>query len=163
MASWKSHREYEDIHSFVEANLIDRIGDTGKKLHTGRSRNDQVALDMRLYVRDEIKETEELIKDLLQELLVLEKENIHTYMPGFTHLQKAQPVTFAHHIAAYFEMFKRDYSRLVDCRNRLNLCPLGSGALAGTTYPLDRELTASLLNFDGPTLNSMDSVSTETT
>lgn len=151
--------EYEDIHSFVEANLIDRIGDTGKKLHTGRSRNDQVALDMRLYVRDEIKETEELIKDLLQELLVLEKENIHTYMPGFTHLQKAQPVTFAHHIAAYFEMFKRDYSRLVDCRNRLNLCPLGSGALAGTTYPLDRELTASLLNFDGPTLNSMDSVS----
>lgn len=151
--------EYEDIHSFVEANLIDRIGDTGKKLHTGRSRNDQVALGMRLYVRDEIKETEELIKDLLQELLVLEKENIHTYMPGFTHLQKAQPVTFAHHIAAYFEMFKRDYSRLVDCRNRLNLCPLGSGALAGTTYPLDRELTASLLNFDGPTLNSMDSVS----
>lgn len=151
--------EYEDIHSFVEANLIGRIGDTGKKLHTGRSRNDQVALDMRLYVRDEIKETEELIKDLLQELLVLEKENIHTYMPGFTHLQKAQPVTFAHHIAAYFEMFKRDYSRLVDCRNRLNLCPLGSGALAGTTYPLDRELTASLLNFDGPTLNSMDSVS----
>ncbi len=151
--------EYEDIHSFVEANLIDRIGDTGKKLHTGRSRNDQVALDMRLYVRDEIKETEELIKDLLQELLVLEKDNIHTYMPGFTHLQKAQPVTFAHHIAAYFEMFKRDYSRLVDCRNRLNLCPLGSGALAGTTYPLDRELTASLLNFDGPTLNSMDSVS----
>ena len=151
--------EYEDIHSFVEANLIDRIGDTGKKLHTGRSRNDQVALDMRLYVRDEIKETEELIKDLLQELLVLEKENIHTYMPGFTHLQKAQPVTFTHHIAAYFEMFKRDYSRLVDCRNRLNLCPLGSGALAGTTYPLDRELTASLLNFDGPTLNSMDSVS----
>ena len=92
--------EYEDIHSFVEANLIDRIGDTGKKLHTGRSRNDQVALDMRLYDRDEIKETEELIKDLLQELLVLEKENIHTYMPGFTHLQKAQPVTFAHHIAA---------------------------------------------------------------
>ena len=151
--------EYEDIHSFVEANLIDRIGDTGKKLHTGRSRNDQVALDMRLYVRDEIKETEELIKDLLQELLVLEKENIHTYMPGFTHLQKAQPVTFAHHIAAYFEMFKRDYSRLVDCRNRLNLCPLGSGALAGTTYPLDRELTACLLNFDGPRLNSMDSVS----
>ena len=151
--------EYEDIHSFVEANLIDRIGDTGKKLHTGRSRNDQVALDMRLYVRDEIKETEELIKDLLQELLVLEKDNIHTYMPGFTHLQKAQPVTFAHHIAAYFEMFKRDYSRLVDCRNRLNLCPLGSGALAGTTYPLDRELTASLLNFDDPTLNSMDSVS----
>lgn len=150
--------KYEDIHSFVEANLIDRIGDVGKKLHTGRSRNDQVALDMRLYVRDEIFELKELIKQLLYTLHRLMKEHIHTYMPGFTHLQKAQPVTFAHHLGAYMEMFKRDYSRLTDICKRMNYCPLGAGALAGTTYPLDRELTASLLDFDGATLNSMDSV-----
>lgn len=151
--------EYEDIHSFVEANLIDRIGDTGKKLHTGRSRNDQVALDMRLYIRDEIAETKELLKSLMSELLILMKDNITTFMPGFTHLQKAQPVTFAHHIGAYFEMFRRDYGRLYDIYERMNYCPLGAGALAGTTYPLDRELTANLLDFYGPTLNSMDSVS----
>ncbi|MBR0516164.1 MAG: argininosuccinate lyase [Eubacterium sp.] len=151
--------EYEDVHSFVEANLIDRTGDTGKKLHTGRSRNDQVALDMRLYIRDEITELKGDIVTLMQELLVLMKENTDTVMPGFTHLQKAQPVTFAHHTGAYFEMFKRDLERLSDIYERMNYCPLGAGALAGTTYPLDRELTARLLGFKGPTLNSMDSVS----
>ncbi len=151
--------EYEDIHSFVEANLIDRLGDTGKKLHTGRSRNDQVALDMRLYTRDQVKETDELLKSLLQVLLRIMKENTETIMPGFTHLQKAQPITLAHHMGAYFEMFKRDRSRLHDIYERMNYCPLGSGALAGTTYPLDREYTAELLGFYGPTLNSMDGVS----
>ena len=151
--------EYEDIHSFVEANLIDRIGDAGKKLHTGRSRNDQVALDMKLYTRDEVLELDSLIKEILEVLLKLMKENLETYMPGFTHLQKAQPITLAHHMGAYFEMFKRDRSRMKDIYKRMNLCPLGSGALAGTTYPLDREYTAELLDFDGPTLNSMDSVS----
>lgn len=150
--------EYEDIHSFVEANLIERIGDTGKKLHTGRSRNDQVALDMKLYVRDEVEELDHLVKQLLTTLNGIMEENLHTYMPGFTHLQKAQPITLAHHMGAYFEMFKRDRSRLFDIRSRMNLCPLGSGALAGTTYPLDRAYSARLLEFDGPTLNSMDSV-----
>ena len=149
---------YEDIHSFVEANLIDRIGDAGKKLHTGRSRNDQVALDMKLYTRDEISNVDDLLKDLLAELLIIMKENTETYMPGFTHLQKAQPITLAHHMGAYFEMFKRDRSRMKDIYARMNYCPLGSGALAGTTYPLDREYTATLLDFEGPTLNSMDSV-----
>ena len=151
--------KYEDIHSFVEATLIERIGDAGKKLHTGRSRNDQVALDMKLYTRDEIGEIDELLKNLLNVILRIMKENIDTYMPGFTHLQKAQPVTVAHHFGAYFEMFRRDRGRLFDIKNRLNFCPLGAGALAGTTYPLDRELTASLLHFDGATNNSMDSVS----
>lgn len=151
--------EYEDIHSFVEANLIDRIGDAGKKLHTGRSRNDQVALDMRLYTRDEIEALDTPLKELLEVLLKLMKEHIETYMPGFTHLQKAQPVTLAHHLGAYFEMFKRDRLRMKDIRKRMNYCPLGAGALAGTTYPLDREYTAELLGFDGSTLNSMDSVS----
>ena len=151
--------EYEDIHSFVEANLIERIGEAGKKLHTGRSRNDQVALDMKLYTRDEIIAIKELVLHLMETLHHLMKQHIHTYMPGFTHLQKAQPVTLAHHLGAYMEMFKRDYSRLTDIYNRMNYCPLGSGALAGTTYPLDRELTAKLLGFYGPTLNSMDSVS----
>ena len=150
---------YEDIHSFVEANLIDRIGAAGKKLHTGRSRNDQVALDMRLYTRLEVLYVDELIKTLLETLLHIMEENVDTYMPGFTHLQKAQPVTLAHHIGAYFEMFKRDRSRLKDIYHRMNYCPLGAGALAGTTYPLDRNYTASLLGFEGSTLNSMDSVS----
>ncbi|WP_394920598.1 argininosuccinate lyase [uncultured Robinsoniella sp.] len=150
--------QYEDIHSFVEANLIDRIGDAGKKLHTGRSRNDQVALDMKLYTRDEILEMDALLKNLLTTLLTIMEENTGTYMPGFTHLQKAQPITLAHHVGAYFEMFKRDRLRLFDIYKRMNYCPLGSGALAGTTYPLDREYTAELLEFDGPTLNSMDSV-----
>ena len=148
----------EDIHSFVEQTLIERIGDTGKKLHTGRSRNDQVALDMKLYTRDEVKETDELLKALLNEILLIMKDNTATFMPGFTHLQKAQPITLAHLFGAYFEMFKRDRQRLSDIYKRMNYCPLGSGALAGTTYPLDRELTAKLLDFDGPTLNSMDSV-----
>lgn len=151
--------EYEDIHSFVEANLIDRIGDAGKKLHTGRSRNDQVALDMKLYVRDEIIELDGLLKELLNAIYKIMEENTSTFMPGFTHLQKAQPITLAHHFGAYFEMFKRDRERLADIYNRMNLCPLGSGALAGTTYPLDREYTAKLLEFSAPTLNSMDSVS----
>ena len=151
--------EYEDIHSFVEANLIDRIGDAGKKLHTGRSRNDQVALDMKLYVRDEITEIDALVKEVLVTLEKIMEENIHTYMPGFTHLQKAQPITLAHHMGAYFEMFRRDRGRLADIYKRMNYCPLGAGALAGTTYPLDREYTAELLDFAGPTLNSMDSVS----
>ena len=151
--------EYEDIHSFVEANLIDRIGDAGKKLHTGRSRNDQVALDMKLYTRDEITSLKELLKDLMENLHQIMKDNLDTFMPGFTHLQKAQPVTLAHHVGAYMEMFKRDYSRLTDIYERMNYCPLGSGALAGTTYPLDRKMTADLLDFYGPTLNSMDSVS----
>ena len=151
--------EYEDIHSFVEANLIDRIGDPGKKLHTGRSRNDQVALDMKLYVRDEIEEIDAELKKLLEALQTIMENNVHTYMPGFTHLQKAQPVTLAHHVGAYFEMFRRDRSRMADIRKRMNTCPLGAGALAGTTYPLDRFYTAELLGFDEPTRNSMDSVS----
>lgn len=150
--------KYEDIHSFVEANLIDRIGDAGKKLHTGRSRNDQVALDMKLYTRDEIVELDKLVKKLLEVLLQIMKDNTETFMPGFTHLQKAQPITLAHHMGAYFEMFKRDRSRLKDIYARMNYCPLGAGALAGTTYPLDRDYTAELLDFTGPTLNSMDSV-----
>ena len=150
---------HEDIHSFVEANLIERIGEAGKKLHTGRSRNDQVALDMKLYTRDEVTEINGLLKELLTVLHQIMKDNIDTYMPGFTHLQKAQPITLAHHIGAYFEMFKRDRSRLDDIYKRMNYSPIGSGALAGTTYPLDREYTASLLHFYGPTLNSMDSVS----
>lgn len=151
--------EYEDIHSFVEANLIKRIGDAGKRLHTGRSRNDQVALDMRMYTRDEVTDTRDLVYELLNTLMGIMEEHIDTYMPGFTHLQKAQPVTLAHHIGAYFEMFKRDLKRLDDLYERMNYCPLGAGALAGTTYPLDREYTAKELSFAGPTLNSMDSVS----
>ena len=152
-------KEYEDVHSFVEANLIDRIGDVGKKLHTGRSRNDQVALDMRLYVRSAILEVDEALEELLKVILGIMEDNIETYMPGFTHLQKAQPTTIAHHFGAYFEMFKRDRSRMSDIYERMNYCPLGAGALAGTTYPLDRFYTAKLLSFNGPTLNSMDSVS----
>lgn len=151
--------EYEDIHSFVEAQLIDRLGDTGKKLHTGRSRNDQVALDMRLYTRQEVLHTDKLVKELLETILKIMEENTETIMPGFTHLQKAQPITLAHHMGAYFEMFRRDRLRLQDIFQRMNYCPLGSGALAGTTYPLDREYTAELLGFYGPTLNSMDGVS----
>ena len=149
---------YEDIHSFVEGTLTERIGEAGKRLHTGRSRNDQVALDMKLYTRDEVQELSALLKDLLKELLVIMEAHVDTFMPGFTHLQKAQPITLAHHVGAYFEMFSRDRSRLHDIYERMNYCPLGSGALAGTTYPLDREYTAKLLDFYGPTLNSMDSV-----
>ncbi len=148
----------EDIHSFVEANLIRRIGDAGKKLHTGRSRNDQVALDMRLYTREQVLAVDALLKDLLEVLLDTMEQHVETYMPGFTHLQKAQPITLAHHYGAYFEMFKRDRGRMKDLFYRMNYCPLGAGALAGTTYPLDRNYTASLLGFEGPTENSIDSV-----
>ncbi len=151
--------EYEDVHSFVEANLIDRIGEAGKKLHTGRSRNDQVALDMRLYTRGQVQELDGLLKALLETILRVMEENTDTIMPGFTHLQKAQPITLAHHMGAYFEMFKRDRLRLHDIYERMNYCPLGSGALAGTTYPLDRDYTAAELGFYGPTDNSMDGVS----
>ena len=143
----------------MEATLIDRLGDTGKKLHTGRSRNDQVALDMRLYTRQEVMATDALLEELLNVLLRIMEENTETIMPGFTHLQKAQPITLAHHMGAYFEMFKRDRQRLRDIFERMNYCPLGSGALAGTTYPLDRDYTAELMGFYGPTLNSMDGVS----
>ena len=127
--------QYEDIHSFVEAVLIERLGDTGKKLHTGRSRNDQVALDMRMYTRMEVAQTDGLLKELLETILTIMKAHTETIMPGFTHLQKAQPVTLAHHMGAYFEMFKRDRLRMRDIYERMNYCPLGSGALAGTTYP----------------------------
>ena len=153
-----SHK-YEDIHSFVEATLIDRIGEAGKKLHTGRSRNDQVALDMKLYTRDELIAIDGLVYDLLTAILKIMEEHVDTIMPGFTHLQKAQPITLAHHMGAYFEMFRRDRGRLKDIYERMNYCPLGSGALAGTTYPLDREYVAELLEFKGATENSMDSVS----
>ena len=149
----------EDIHSYVEAHLIERIGKTGKKLHTGRSRNDQVALDMKLYVRDELDELKDLLYELLSEVLRIMEENTTTYMPGFTHLQKAQPTTLAHHFGAYFEMFIRDLDRLRSTRKRMNLSPLGSGAFAGTTYDLDRDYVASLLEFETATRNSMDSVS----
>lgn len=151
--------EFEDIHSFVEAKLTGMIGDAGKKLHTGRSRNDQVALDMKLYIRRQCAEVSEDVKALQKAILHIMEENICTYMPGFTHLQKAQPVTLAHHMGAYFEMFMRDRDRLASIKTRMNTCPLGSGALAGTTYPLDREFTAKALGFDRPTGNSMDSVS----
>ncbi len=151
--------EYEDIHSFVEAQLIARVGEVGKKLHTGRSRNDQVALDMRLYVREEVLTTDARLTDLLVVLLRIMEEHTETVMPGFTHLQKAQPVTLSHHVGAYFEMFRRDRGRLHDLYARMNECPLGAGALAGTTYPLDREGTAAALDFDAPMRNSMDSVS----
>ena len=149
----------EDIHSFVESVLTERIGDTGKKLHTGRSRNDQVALDMRMYSRSSCMEISKKLKKLLTTIFNIMKENKDTYMPGFTHLQKAQPVTLAHHLGAYFEMFSRDRDRLKDAKNRMNYSPLGSGALAGTTYPLDRNMTANALDFFGPSENSMDGVS----
>ncbi|MCR4891026.1 MAG: argininosuccinate lyase [Lachnospiraceae bacterium] len=152
--------EYEDVHSFVEATLTDRIGDAGKRLHTGRSRNDQVALDMKLYAKRMAGQTDEALRDILSVLLHIMEENLDTYMPGFTHLQKAQPVTLAHHMGAYFEMFLRDRGRIGDLMRRMDTCPLGSGALAGTTYPLDRAFTAEKLGFSGgPTRNSMDSVS----
>lgn len=151
--------EAEDIHSFVEAELIKRIGDTGKKLHTGRSRNDQVALDMKLYTRDRIDEISLLLKDFIDVIILKMDENTETYMPAFTHLQKAQPTNLAHYLGAYAEMFLRDKDRLKDIRKRLNLSPLGAGALCGTTYDLDRDFVAEKLGFDTATFNSMDSVS----
>ena len=149
----------EDIHMNIEKILTDRIGDAGKRLHTGRSRNDQVALDIRMYLMDEMSDIEEMLGETMQVFVELAKSHTKTIMPGYTHLQKAQPITFAHHCMAYYEMFRRDYSRLADCRKRTNIMPLGSGALAGTTYPLDREFVASELGFDGVTMNSLDGVS----
>lgn len=149
----------EDVHMNIEAQLTERIGITGKKLHTGRSRNDQVATDIRLYLRDEIDAIAQEMTRYQVGLLDLAKRHSDTIMPGFTHLQTAQPVTFGHHVMAWFEMAERDYSRLMDCRERLNQCPLGAAALAGTTYPIDREQTAAFLKFNRPTFNSLDSVS----
>lgn len=149
----------EDIHMNIETVLINRIGDVGKRLHTGRSRNDQVALDIRMYVKNEIVNIQKLIKSLQKTLNNIAKENINTIMPGYTHLQRAQPITFAHHILAYVEMLKRDYERLSDTYKRTNVMPLGSGALATTTYNLDREYVAKELGFDSITLNSLDGVS----
>lgn len=149
----------EDIHMNLEKLLTERIGSVGKKLHTGRSRNDQVALDLRLYLREEIDQTKNLVEQLLQTLLHLSEEHLETWMPGYTHLQKAQPITLAHHLMAYVQMFLRDLGRLNDTRKRLNSSPLGSGAMAGTTFPLDREKVAQELGFDGVTLNSLDGVS----
>ena len=149
----------EDIHMHVEARLTELVGDAGGRLHTARSRNDQVATDLRLWVRDAIDETRAALASLQETLLARAGEHAATIMPGFTHLQSAQPVTLGHHLLAYFEMFDRDRSRLADCRKRLNRCPLGSGALAGTSIPIDRDMTAEALGFDGPTANSMDAVS----
>ncbi|MBQ8921427.1 MAG: argininosuccinate lyase [Oscillospiraceae bacterium] len=149
----------EDIHMFVEAELTKRIGDAGKRLHTARSRNDQVALDIRLYLRDEIAEIRKLLLALLNTLVKLAEQHTETIMPGYTHLQRAQPVTFAHHILAYVWMLLRDDGRLADTAKRMNLCPLGAGALAGTTYPINRKQTAELLGFSGPVQNSLDAVS----
>ena len=151
--------ELEDVHMNIEARLTQRIGDVGKKLHTGRSRNDQVATDIRLYLRDEIDVIANLIRRLQGALMDLAEREADTIMPGFTHLQVAQPVTFGHHMMAWFEMLERDHARLLDGRKRVNIMPLGSAALAGTTFPLDRNLTASLLGFDQPSANSLDAVS----
>lgn len=149
----------EDIHTFIEGELTSRLGQTGKRLHTARSRNDQVALDIRLTLRKEIEEIEEKVKGLISVICDKAEENKDTIMSGYTHLQRAQPITFAHHIMAYASMLCRDLDRLRDVKRRMNICPLGSGALAGTTYPLNREMTAELLGFDGVTLNSLDGVS----
>lgn len=151
--------ELEDVHMNIEAALTKKIGITGKKLHTGRSRNDQVATDIRLYMRDEIDHLSSEITRLQKGLIALAEKEADTIMPGFTHLQTAQPVTFGHHLLAWNEMLERDYARLQDCRKRVNIMPLGAAALAGTTYPIDRNLTAELLGFDAPTENSLDSVS----
>lgn len=149
----------EDVHMNIESELTARIGITGKKLHTGRSRNDQVATDIRLYLRDEIDVIAKEITRLQQGIVQLAEANADTIMPGFTHLQTAQPVTFGHHLMAWYEMLSRDYGRLMGCRKRLNQSPLGAAALAGTTYPINREQTAELLGFSHPTHNSLDSVS----
>lgn len=151
--------ELEDVHMNIEARLTQKIGITGKKLHTGRSRNDQVATDIRLYMRDEVDFLLEEVTRLQQGILSLAEKEANTIMPGFTHLQTAQPVTFGHHLMAWYEMIQRDYERLVDCRKRINILPLGAAALAGTTYPIDRSMTAELLGFERPTYNSLDSVS----
>ncbi|MFT5702990.1 MAG: argininosuccinate lyase [Rickettsiales bacterium] len=152
-------KELEDIHLNIEGRLTEIIGDVAGKLHTGRSRNDQVATDFKLYVRDAIDEIVDLLNGLQKTILIRSEENLETVMPGFTHLQTAQPITFAHHLMAYFEMIKRDISRFVGARERLNECPLGSSALAGTSFPIDRELTAKILGFNRPNANSLDGVS----
>ncbi len=149
----------EDIHMFIEAELTKRLGDVGKRLHTSRSRNDQVALDIRLYLRDEIKEIKALIKQLIETLCKIAAEHSETIMPGYTHLQRAQPITFGHHLMAYAQMLLRDLDRLNDTERRMNVCPLGSCALAGTTYNIDRERTSSLLGMSNPMANSLDGVS----
>ncbi len=149
----------EDIHMNIETILISRIGDVGKRLHTGRSRNDQVALDVRMYLRHEVDELLPLLEDLKKSILTIAEQNLDTIMPGYTHMQKAQPITLAHHLMAYYEMLRRDCDRLSDCRRRINVMPLGSGALAGTTYPLDREFVAEKLGFYSVTVNSLDGVS----
>jgi argininosuccinate lyase len=155
--AWTS--ELEDVHMNIEARLIDRIGETGKKLHTGRSRNDQVATDLRLYLRDAIDVLSESLTSLQQALLDIAEREADTLMPGFTHLQVAQPITFGHHILAWFEMLVRDRARLRECRTRVNIMPLGAAALAGTSYPIDRTYTAALLGFEAPAENSLDAVS----
>ena len=149
----------EDIHMNVEKLLIDRIGDVGKRLHTGRSRNDQVALDIRMYLKEEVVAIKEMIVSLEQVILTLAENNLDTILPGYTHLQRAQPISFAHHMMAYFQMFRRDLERLEDCYKRMNIMPLGSGALAGTTYPLDRQFVCDQLGFSAITENSLDGVS----
>jgi argininosuccinate lyase len=148
----------EDVHMNIEARLTEAIGEAGKRLHTGRSRNDQVALDVRLWVRDAIDGISEQLRDVMRALVARAEEHAGTVMPGFTHLQPAQPTTFGHHLLAYVEMLSRDLSRLADCRRRLNECPLGAAALCGTGFPIDRHMTAAALGFDGPTRNSLDSV-----
>ncbi len=151
--------EAEDIHMFIESVLTERLGDVGKRLHTARSRNDQVALDIRLYLRDEIEEIKKLVISLTETLCKIASQHTDTIMPGYTHLQRAQPITFGQHLMAYAQMFLRDIDRLTDAAERMNVCPLGSGALAGTTYPIDRQRTSSLLHFDEPMVNSLDGVS----
>ena len=151
--------DLEDIHMAIEKRLIEKIGPVGGKLHTARSRNDQVALDVRLYLRDEIKEIQSLIRDLQKALVNVAKKNLDCIMPGYTHLQRAQPILFSHHLLAYYEMLKRDHERIADCLTRVNVMPLGAGALAGSPYPLDRDFVAKELGFAKPTDNSLDSVS----
>ena len=149
----------EDIHMFIEAELTTRLGDVGKRLHTSRSRNDQVALDIRLYLRDEIDEISKLVQSLITTLCDIAEQHTDTVMPGYTHLQRAQPITFGHHLMAYAQMFLRDLDRLKDTSKRMNFCPLGSGALAGTTYKINRQMTSDLLGFTAPMENSLDGVS----
>ena len=151
--------ESEDIHSFVEQELTRRIGSAGQRLHTGRSRNDQVAVDLRLWLRDQVEEIQKLLRQLLQALVDQAEQNQRSIMPGYTHLQRAQPITFAHHLLAYAMMFARDIDRLRDASHRMNQSPLGSAALAGTSYPIDRQMTATQLGFEGIMMNSIDGVS----
>ena len=159
--SGKLEREMtdEDLHMVIDATRTERLGDVGKRLHTARSRNDQVALDIRLYLRDEIACIKELVHKITETVVAIAEKHIDTIMPGYTHLQRAQPITFAHHLMAYAQMFLRDMGRLDDTAKRMNVCPLGSGALAGTTYPINRDRTAELLGFDEAMMNSLDGVS----